>query len=34
MNPYDYEMLLDGDWLCHEYCEDTLKLDRKLLLLL
>jgi hypothetical protein len=32
MNPYDYEMLLDCEWIC--YCENTLKLDRKFLLLL
>jgi len=34
MNPYDFEMLLDGEWICYDYCENTLKLDRKFLLLL
>jgi hypothetical protein len=34
MNPYDHEVLLDGEWICYDYCENTLKLDRKFLLLL
>jgi len=34
MNPYDYEMLLDGDWIWCDCCENTLKLDGKFLLLL
>lgn len=34
MNPYDYEVLLDGEWICYDYCENTLKLDRTFLLLL
>jgi len=27
-------MLLDGEWICYDYCENKLKLDRKFLLLL
>jgi hypothetical protein len=34
MNPYDYEMLLDGEWIWCDSCENTLKLDGKFLLLL
>jgi len=34
LNPYDYEMLLDGEWIFYDYCENTPKLDRKFLLLL